>query len=114
VNDNSKSGEAARGLPSHHDTHPLDCLEIDRIRMLLFFTTIGRLQIRPWNEYKATFLKTALRETRLEVVLPRNSGLFTSIVWIAGKQLILEDEGVSFVCEFLGMSLMSCTRKLVA
>ena len=74
--------------------------------MLLFFTTIGRLQTRPWNEYKATFLKIAFPETRLEVVLPRNSGLFTSVVWIAGKQFILEDKGISFVCKFPSMSMM--------
>jgi hypothetical protein len=106
--------EAAPDLPSHHDTHPFDCLEIDRIRVFLLFTTIGRLQTRPRNEYKATFLRTAFPETRLEVVLPRNSGLIASIVWIAGEQFILEDKGVSFVCEFLGMSLMSCTSSLVA
>jgi len=53
--------------------------------MLLFLTAIGRLQTRPWNEYKATFLETAFPGTRLEVVLPRDGGLFTSVVWIAGK-----------------------------
>jgi|FreactcultuFSWF8_1027224.scaffolds.fasta_scaffold00019_219 hypothetical protein len=73
--------------------------------MLLFFTAIGWFQTRPWNEYKATFLETAFPETRLEIVLPRDSGLFTSIVWIAGKQFVLEDEGVSFVCEFSDLEL---------
>lgn len=80
--------------------------------MLLFFTAIGRLQSRPRNEYKATFLETAFSETRLEVVLPRDSGLFTAIVWIAGKQFVLENEGVSFVCEFASMSSASCTSNI--
>jgi hypothetical protein len=82
--------------------------------MFLFFTTIGGLQTRPRNEYKATFLQTAFPETRLEVVLPGNSGLIASIVWIAGKQFVLEDESVSFICEFPGMSLVSCTNSIVA
>jgi len=82
--------------------------------MFLFFTTIGGLQTRPRNEYKATFLQTAFPETRLEVVLPRNSGLIASIVWIAGKQFVFENEGVSLVCEFPGVSLVFCTSSVAA
>lgn len=80
--------------------------------MLLLFTAIGRLQSRPWNEHKATFLETTFPETGLKVVLPRDSGLFTSIVWIAGKQFVLENEGVSIVCEVATMSSASCTSNI--
>lgn len=80
--------------------------------MLLLFTAIGRLQSRPWNPHKATFLETTFPETRLEVVLPRDSGLFTSIVWIAGKQFVLENEGIPVICEFATMSLASCTSHI--
>jgi hypothetical protein len=68
--------------------------------MSLLFAAIGWLQARPWNEYKATFLNTIFPETRLEIVLPRDRGLFTAIVWIAGEQFVLENEGVSLICEF--------------
>lgn len=89
----------APALPSHHDAEALDVLEIERLRILLLLSTIGRSEFVPFHTQRMPVRVCGGGDASSngEVKFPGYSGLFTTVGLVGRREIVLADQSVFLV-----------------